>query len=101
MCAQDPSGDHRIWQDTTVIVFVVALQRLGILLTSNSPRQEGRDTGIFVTQSAFWQKDVTLRCSSIQVQGCVRVCVCVCVSLSGGSRLSIRGAYDSEIISPL
>ena len=24
VCAQNPSGDHRIWQDTTVTVFVVA-----------------------------------------------------------------------------
>ena len=30
VCEQDPSGDHRIWQDTTGTVFIVALQQLGM-----------------------------------------------------------------------
>ena len=82
VCAQDSSGDHRIWQDTTVIVFIVAFQQLGMLMTSNSPRLRRERYWYyfdFVTQSAFWQKDVTLWCSSIQVQVCVCVCVCACV----------------------
>ena len=55
-------------------------------MTSNSPHfRRGRYWYYFdfVTQSAFWQKDVTLRCSSFQVQVCVCMCVYVCVCVYG------------------
>ena len=104
VCAQDPSGDHRIWQDTTVTVFVVALQQLGMFDEfSTYPSLRGERYWSYlncITQSAFQQKDVTLGCSSFQgfkVQGvcvcmvtyfCVHICVseygwcnCVCVCI--------------------
>ena len=78
VCAQDPSGDHRIWQDTTVTVFVVALQQLGMFDEFSSLRRERYWSYLdCITQSAFWQKDVTLGCSSFQGSRCVCVGVCV------------------------
>ena len=96
VCAQDPSGDDRIWQDTTVTVFVVALQQLGMFDEfSTYPSLRGERYWSYlncITQSAFRQKDVTLGCSSFQgsrFKVCVCVCVCLCTFVSLNVFLSI------------
>ena len=63
-------------------------------MTSNSPHFRWERYWYyfdFVAQSAFWQKDVTLQCSSFQVQVQVCVCVCACVCVCVCVRVRAQG----------